>query len=229
MRRTPIVTVLEIGSETPETPETEARLEALLPEGTRRRLSLFTHRARRRQSLWGRLLALAESRSLGAELIEEPPYPPYLLKDEGQLALSIAHTGRFVALGTASFADQVMGLDLETVRPMRRLEDVCRLSLGAAAELTVAACRRSGSYDPFFLAWGMMEAQVKLNRGGARYRLIAEGERPAVVGDDGTPLLVTYEAPDVLDALRLTVLTSTLKPVVRRLTSDDLTAQLLQH
>ena len=47
-----------------------------------------------------------------------------------------------------------------------------------------------------------------------------------MIGDDGSSLLVTYEA---LDALRLTVLTSTLKPVVRRLTSDDLTAQLLQH
>lgn len=210
-----------------EDADLEGRLEALLPDGTRRRLAAFTHQARRRQSLWGRLLALAEARRLGAELTEEPPYPPYLRVPGGTVALSIAHTGAFVAVGTACAQDPVMGLDLEGVRPLRRLEAVCGMSLGIAARPTQEACRLTGSTDPFFFAWGLMESQVKLNRGGARYRLILDdGGRPAVADESGRPLLVTHRK---FEHLRLTVLTSALVPDIRRLNASELARLLLSQ
>lgn len=224
MSHQPLVTVLAVDT---EDAALEAELEALLPEGTRRRLSAFTHQARRRQSLWGRLLALAEARRLGAKLVEEPPYPPYLLVSGKAVALSIAHTGAFVAVGTASGSDPVMGLDLEGVRPLRRLEAVCEMSLGAAARPTLEACRRTGSSDPFFFAWGLMESQVKLNRGGARYRLTVDAEgRPAVADETGRPLLVTHRK---FEHLRLTVLTSAIVPEIRRMSASELARLLLSQ
>ncbi|MGN1149532.1 MAG: hypothetical protein ACI4SY_02365 [Sutterella sp.] len=222
MSHLPRVTVLTMDT---EDAAVEAGLEALLPDGTRQRLAAFTHQARRRQSLWGRFLALAEARRLGAELIEEPPYPPYLRMPGGALELSIAHTGTFVAVGTASPEDPVMGLDLEGVRPLRRLEAVCDMSLGIAARPTIEACRRTGSTDPFFFAWGLMESQVKLNRGGARFRLVLDAEgRPAVSDEAGRLLRITHRK---FDQLRLTVLTSALTPVIRRRNASELTRLLL--
>ena len=66
-----------------------------------------------------RLNVRAAARILDAELVEEPPYAPYLLKDGRRTALCIAHTGTSIALGIASVKDPVMGLDLETMRPVR--------------------------------------------------------------------------------------------------------------
>lgn len=95
----------------------EASLAPALPEPTRARIAAFSHPVRRRQTFWGRILACAAARALGARLVEDPPYAPYLLKDGRRTALCVAHTGTSIALGIASKADPVMGLDLETLRP----------------------------------------------------------------------------------------------------------------
>lgn len=93
----------------------EESLAATLPEATRSRITAFCHPVRRRQTRWGRILASAAARILDAELVEEPPYAPYLLKDGRRTALCIAHTGTSIALGIASVKDPVMGLDLSLI------------------------------------------------------------------------------------------------------------------
>ena len=194
----------------------ETRALALLPEATRRRIAAFQHPARRRQTLWGRLLALAESRQLGEPLCEEPPYPPYLATATGRRTLSIAHTGHTIALGVASLADPVMGLDIETLRPVRSIEGMSRMIFGEAAESVVRECRETGNTEAFFRTWGMKESEIKLNRGAAGYRLaLGPDGHPCVLDPEGHSLLVTHLA---FDALRLTVLTSLTTPVIRHTT-----------
>ena len=149
----------------------EESLAATLPEATRSRITAFCHPVRRRQTRWGRILASAAARILDAELVEEPPYAPYLLKDGRRTALCIAHTGTSIALGIASVKDPVMGLDLETMRPVRSIEGMSRMSFGEAASAIVRQCAESGDSEPFFRAWGMKESEIKLNRGGSGWRL----------------------------------------------------------
>ena len=122
----------------------EESLAATLPEATRSRITAFCHPVRRRQTRWGRILASAAARILDAELVEEPPYAPYLLKDGRRTALCIAHTGTSIALGIASVKDPVMGLDLETMRPVRSIEGMSRMSFGEAASAIVRLCAERG-------------------------------------------------------------------------------------
>lgn len=208
-----VVTLLTL---TETNPADESRALALLHEATRRRIAAFQHPARRRQTLWGRLIALAESRRLGEPLCEEPPYPPYLYTAFGRRSLSIAHTGNVIALGVASSDDPVMGLDVETLRPVRSIEGMSRMIFGEAAESVVRDCREAGNAEAFFRTWGMKESEVKLNRGSTGYRLaLGPDGCPCVLNPDGRPLLVTHLA---FDALRLTVLTTHATPVIRHTT-----------
>ena len=159
----------------------EESLAATLPEATRSRITAFCHPVRRRQTRWGRILAGAAARILDAELVEEPPYAPYLLKDERRTALCIAHTCTSIALGIASVKDPVMGLALETMRPVRSIEGMSRMSFGEAASAIVRQCAESGDSEPFFRAWGMKESEIKLNRGGSGWRLTLDEESRPVV------------------------------------------------
>lgn len=196
----------------------EASLAPALPEPTRARIAAFSHPVRRRQTFWGRILACAAARALGARLVEDPPYAPYLLKDGCRTALCVAHTGTSIALGIASKADPVMGLDLETLRPVRSIEGMARMSFGDAARAVIAECEACASAEPFFRAWGMKESEIKLNRGGRGHRLTLDGcGRPVVLDPVGRPLLAAHEA---FGALRLTVLTSLERPRVLQTTPD---------
>lgn len=128
----------------------EASLAIALPEPTRDRIAAFSHPVRRRQTCWGRILAGAAARALGCRLVEDPPYAPYLLKDERRTALCVAHTGTSIALGIASEADPVMGLDLETLRPVRSIEGMARMSFGEVARSVVAECGAAAQPSPSF-------------------------------------------------------------------------------
>ena len=184
----------------------EESLAATLPEATRSRITAFCHPVRRRQTRWGRILASAAARILDAELVEEPPYAPYLLKDGRRTALCIAHTGTSIALGIASVKDPVMGLDLETMRPVRSIEGMSRMSFGEAASAIVRQCAESGDSEPFF-------------------RLTLDEEsRPVVLDPEGRPVLATHAA---FGSLRLTVLTGACAPVIGRVTPADISRTLL--
>ena len=218
----PAVLLLDFGS---ASEALEESLALMLPDATRARIALFKHPVRRRQTRWGRILAGAAARVLGAELIEEPPYAPYLLKDGRRIALCIAHTGTSVALGIACESDPVMGLDLETLRPVRSIEGMCRMSFGEAADAVAAECLACGNAEPFFRAWGLKESEVKLNRGNPGFRLGLDAEgRPAVFDPEGRRLRAAHSAHD---DLRLTVLTGTLSPVISRASPADVKAVLL--
>ena len=169
---------------------------------------------RRRQTRWGRILASAAARILDAELVEEPPYAPYLLKDGRRTALCIAHTGTSIALGIASVKDPVMGLDLETMRPVRSIEGMSRMSFGEAASAIVRQCAESGDSEPFFRAWGMKESEITLD----------EESRPVVLDPEGRSVLATHAA---FGSLRLTVLTGACAPVIGRVTPADISRTLL--
>lgn len=203
----------------------EESLAATLPEATRSRITAFCHPVRRRQTRWGRILASAAARILDAELVEEPPYAPYLLKDGRRTALCIAHTGTSIALGIASVKDPVMGLDLETMRPVRSIEGMSRMSFGEAASAIVRQCAESGDSEPFFRAWGMKESEIKLNRGGSSWRLTLDEEsRPVVLDPEERPVLATHAA---FGSQRLTVLTGACAPVIGRVTPADISRTLL--
>ena len=203
----------------------EESLAATLPEATRSRITAFCHPVRRRQTRWGRILASAAARILDAELVEEPPYAPYLLKDGRRTALCIAHTGTSIALGIASVNDPAMGLDLETMRPVRSIEGMSRMSFGEAASAVVRQCAESGDSEPFFRAWGMKESEIKLNRGGSGWRLTLDEEsRPVVLDPEGRPVLATHAA---FGSLRLTVLTGACTPAIGRVTPADIARTLL--
>ncbi len=203
----------------------EASLALALPEPTRDRIAAFSHPVRRRQTCWGRILAGAATRALGCRLVEDPPYAPYLLKDERRTALCVAHTGTSIALGIASEADPVMGLDLETLRPVRSIEGMARMSFGEVARAVVAECGACGTAEPFFRAWGMKESEIKLNRGRGGFRLTLDDcGRPVVLDPDGRPLVATHEA---FGDLRLTVLTSVERPNVVQTSPDEVERLLL--
>lgn len=222
----PLVTIIEID---PEAIGFETELSALLPAATQARLAAFRHPARRRQTLWGRLAAFSEARRLGLALTERPPYSPVLADADGcERMLSIAHTGSYVALGVACAADPVMGLDLETVRPVRSVPAMSEAAFGAALRWPVVECERRQSLDPFFLVWGMKESEIKLNRGGSRYRLRAPSEEafPVVTDTETGDALALFSFED--GALRLTVLTGHETPTLIRLTASELAAAILK-
>ena len=140
-------------------------------------------------------------------------------------ALCIAHTCTSIALGIASVKDPVMGLDLETMRPVRSIEGMSRMSFGEAASAIVRQCAESGDSEPFFRAWGMKESEIKLNRGGSGWRLTLDEEsRPVVLDPEGRPVLATHAA---FGSLRLTVLTGACAPIIGRVTPADISRTLL--
>ena len=220
----PLVTLLTM----PEPNEAlEARALLTLPQRTQARIGQFAHPSRRRQTLWGRLIAETYANALGAALVEERPYPPYLLLANGdRRALCIAHTQDTIAVGLASALDPVMGLDIETVRPIRSVSGMSRMIFGDAAQWVIHRCDTEGNTNPFFLVWGMKESEIKLNRGQKHYQLTVGNDNTPVVRHtiDQTVLTVTHH---VLDKLRLTILTQTQTPTVKRLTPTEVTDRLL--
>lgn len=103
-----------------------------------------------------------------------------------------------------------MGLDLETMRPVRSIEGMSRMSFGEAASAIVRQCAESGDSEPFFRAWGMKESEIKLNRGGSGWRLTLDEEsRPVVLDPEGRSVLATHAA---FGSMRLTVLTGACAP-----------------
>ena len=118
-----------------------------------------------------------------------------------------------------------MGLDLETMRPVRSIEGMSRMSFGEAASAIVRQCAESGDSEPFFRAWGMKESEIKLNRGGSGWRLTLDEEsRPVVLDPEGRPVLATHAA---FGSLRLTVLTGACTPAIGRVTPADIARTLL--
>lgn len=210
----------------------EDRLVRLLPEATQNRLAAFTHAGRRRQTLWGRLAALLIARERGLDLIETPPYPPVLCDARGrETALSIAHTGTRIAVGAADAEDPVMGLDIETLREVRSVSGMSEMAFGKDIGWAADIYDRTGDLEPFFLLWGMKESEIKLNRGGERYRLTrmtnADGRecRPEVLDlAAGKPLAVHART---LGSERLTVLTARKLPIFSRLDASDIARRLL--
>ena len=128
-------------------------------------------------------------------------------------------------LGTKQSVTSNMGLDLETMRPVRSIEGMSRMSFGEAASAIVRQCAESGDSEPFFRAWGMKESEIKLNRGGSGWRLTLDEEsRPVVLDPEGRPVLATHAA---FGSLRLTVLTGACAPVIGRVTPADISRTLL--
>ena len=210
----------------------EAELTALLPAATQARLAAFTHAARRRQTLWGRLAALAMARERGLALVETPPYSPLLKDADGrETALSIAHTGKVIAVGVASETDDVMGLDIETVRPVRSVRAMSETAFGRDIAWAADRWDETGDLEPFFLLWGMKEAEIKLNRGGERFRLTrmtdARGTeiRPEVLDRRTGDTLAVHTRKTGRE--RLTVLTRREEPLYFTVTAEALARRLL--
>lgn len=210
----------------------EAKLVPLLPAATQERLAAFTHAARRRQTLWGRLAALAIARERGLTLVETPPYSPLLRDAAGhETALSIAHTGNVIAVGAAGDADPLMGLDIETVRPVRSVRAMSETAFGADIAWAADRYDKTGDLEPFFLLWGMKEAEIKLNRGGDAFLLTK------MTDTDGTEIRpeVIEKATGKAVALhtrktgreRLTVLTRCEEPLYFTVTAEALARRLL--
>ena len=223
------VTIVTVNT---DDPALEARLAALLPDATQRRLAAFTHAGRRRQTLWGRLAALAVARERGLSLIETPPYPPVLRDADGhETALSFAHTGTKIAVGAASSEDDIMGLDIETLRPVRSVRGMSEMAFGADIEWAADRYDESGDLEPFFLLWGMKEAEIKLNRGGDRFLLTkttdAEGRetQPEVIDRQDQVTLAVHSL--ALEGERLTVLTRRQVPLYFTVTAEALARRLL--
>lgn len=208
----------------------EARALLTLPQSTQARIGQFAHPARRRQTLWGRLIAQCYANALGATLVEERPYPPYLLLPNGEhRALCIAHTQDTIAVGLASALDPVMGLDIETVRPIRSVSGMSRMIFGAAAEWVIHRCDTEGNTNPFFLVWGMKESEIKLNRGQKHYQLTINHHNNTPIvhhTKEQTVLNVTHHA---LDKLRLTILTQTQTPTLKHVTPTEVLDPLLKR
>lgn len=213
-------------------PDLEQTLLKRLPEATRSRLAAFTHPQRRRQTLWGRLIAFELACKHRLELIETPPFPPRLRDQQGRLtALCIAHTGEKIAVGAADDEDPLMGLDLETLRPVRSVAGMSEMAFGADIQWASRLYEKTGDLEPFFLLWGMKEAEIKLNRGTNRYKLSrqcnenGEERRPEVIDlDTGERLAVHNHA---IGQERLTVLTRRKEPLYFTTTASELARRLL--
>lgn len=209
--------------------EAEDALLRALPSDAQAYLARFTHALRRRQSLWGRALALAAAHSLGAECREDLPYGPVLrLPDGRELAISVTHTGSCAGIGLPSTAKAPLAVDLEglpadTARFLAAARR--RLPAGALPSLERAAAE-SGSPAPWVAAWGIRECAVKMNRGKTRFSVlpcsqspwlrIADAEQelsPAVfcepladgvltcAGTEGRPVRQDFSAGSLLEAL----------------------------
>ena len=220
----PVVTLLTM----PEpNDELEARALLTLPQDTQTRIGQFAHPARRRQTLWGRLVAQTYAQTLNATLVEDPPYPPYLMVNGDARALCIAHTKDTIAVGLASRTDPVMGLDIETVRPVRSVSGMSRMIFGVTANWVIQACETQGNTNPFFLVWGMKESEIKLNRGQKTYQLTVDNNGYPIVRHtvERTVLQTTHHA---YGELRLTVLTKSQTPTIKHLTAANILETLLK-
>jgi hypothetical protein len=161
--------------------EAEEALLAALPADAQAYLARFSHALRRRQSLWGRALALAAARSMGALYSEDLPYGPVLLTPDGRkLAVSITHTDHYVGIGVPASSAAPLAVDLEKLP-----SDIPRFLAAAARRLpekSFAALDRAaastGSSAPWVAAWGIRECAVKMNRGQSRYSVLASKHAP---------------------------------------------------
>lgn len=206
------VEILEIPADVPA--DLQTALVQSLPAATQTRLAAFNHPARRTQTLWGRLLANRAAQKAQMHLKEEPPYSPYMHSPGGTTrALSIAHTARTVALGVSTRTSPIIGLDAETVRPLKNPEGMCRYAFDEAVADYLLSLKDSDAFEStFFALWGYKEAAIKLNRGGhERYRLQMQLGRPVVIDTlSGTALKSTHR---IRHGVSLSVLTQKTAPL----------------
>ncbi len=181
-------------------PALERALVNTLPEPTRARLGRFAHPLRRRQSLFGRLLAqrlanLASECADGAYYLrEQPPEGPLLADCEGRCIgrFAVAHT----ALGVAvSLSRRPMGIDLETRHDRPKLAELAGFALGEAFGERIAALHRADparAVEVFFAAWGAIESEQKMN--GEDRKSAAAAITPELDG-----MLQKYARPQAVD------------------------------
>lgn len=181
-------------------PALEGELEAMLPAQTRSRLSRFQNPRRRRQSLYGRLLAqrlanIASEVSSGSYFLrEQPPEGPLLADYEGRPfgRIAIAHTEEGVA---ASLSRRRAGIDLEILKTHERLSGLAEFALGedfadAIRELQKADARRAD--EAFLAAWGAIECAQKFN---------GEDRKSAAASPAHEELLSKYARPPEVEVL----------------------------
>lgn len=152
----------------------QATIEAHLPEAARARLSAFQNPARRQQSLKARLGALLlAGKCLGlpgrpGSYQEAPPFGPTIQTGGQTFFLTLAHTeGAYAAALSLTPA----GVDVERVRPVKRLADMTAFAYGEAAgdwmrrRLEAASpAEREAAIDDFFALWTLKECEIKMNR-----------------------------------------------------------------
>lgn len=196
--------------------EFDARLpvfDAQLPDAARSRLHAFKNEARRRQSLKARLGALLLARSLLTDLIdsaaparyeEVPPFGPVIRLEGRSFFLTLAHTE---GASTAAVSETPAGVDIERVRPVKRLADMTAFACGEAAgdwmrrRLEDAdAAQLASAVDDFFGLWTLKECEIKMNRTAG-----ALVNRPRVKArfSPENPARLRFEAQAPLQALRM--------------------------
>lgn len=181
-------------------PALEGELEAILPEPTRARLARFQNPRRRRQSLYGRLLAqrlanIASEASLGSFFLrEQPPEGPLLADFEGRPVgrIAIAHTDEGVA---ASLSRRRAGIDLEILKSHERLGGLAEFALGEAFAEEIRALRETDARradEAFLAAWGAIECAQKFN---------GEDRKSAAASEAHEELLSKYARPPEVEIL----------------------------
>jgi 4'-phosphopantetheinyl transferase len=140
---------------------------AWLDDSETARWSKFVRRERRRQFLIGRMLLKQE---LG-KLLGVPPRevslsaqagsgPVLVWPQAGSIALSVSHSGRWVACAASSVT--ALGLDIETIDPARDVIALAEQAFGIAEATWLAARPDSTRVEDFYVRWCEHEARIKL-------------------------------------------------------------------
>ena len=172
----------------------------MLPAQTRSRLSRFQNPHRRRQSLYGRLLAqrlanIASEVSSGSYFLrEQPPEGPLLADYEGRPfgRIAIAHTEDGVA---ASLSRRRAGIDLEILKTHERLCGLAEFALGEAFAKAVGELQKTDARladEAFLAAWGAIECAQKFN---------GEDRKSAAASPVHEELLSKYARPPEVEIL----------------------------
>lgn len=146
-------------------------IEARLPDAARARLAAFKNLSRRQQSLKARLGALLLARQCltgPCRYEEAPPFGPVIQAGGKSFFLTLAHTdGAFAA----ALSETPAGIDVERVRPVKRLADMTAFAYGEAAGEAMRRRLKNASpfeldaaIDDFFSLWTLKECEIKMNR-----------------------------------------------------------------
>lgn len=159
-------------------PLTDDEVKALatpLGKSTVKRLSRFSHRARRQQSLRARLCAQTLLSSFGQVTFEEqPPESPKALVADNCVYTSLAHTDALVGAALSSAQPEAplghLFLDCEVMRPKTTTQLTRLLSFVAEGEFLPGFNRFASLHSEeetlhyFYALWGAYECSVKANQ-----------------------------------------------------------------